>query len=359
MSDSESEKPFCPCPACAIEGAKYFARKVWGFSATKSPPKHHINHSATAVTPKTLVHESGKPASKDNKEQVLNPGTDAPSQDSTKGIFKGFFKDAPKKGPSKPRSGTPVQPALKELSIKNNSNTTVTPVAPTKGPVESAPKAVPKRNPNIKLATLIPVQYLVESAPKDNPKHSPDVTAALLISTQDSLKPAPKITPKHNPDFPVTPTQGQLKLKVTLDEFTSSTGHNLGPDVFHTRDPDNPGSRPGPIKEQAFDSSAGTPINHTQKSRDPQIKTEMTADPEPIPRPTKDECLARLQKHIAVEKKDLADGFFKKGLTEFGDKATNMVSSLMDAGCTKREIAMDLSVLALYNLVIFIGLALS
>lgn len=350
MSDSESEKPFCPCPACAIEGAKYLVWKVWG-SATKSPPrpKHHIDHSTTAVTP---VHE---PASKGNKEQVLNPGTNASSQDSTKGIF----KDTPKKGPSKPRASTPIKPALKEPSIKNNSKTTITLVAPTKDPVESAPKAVPKRNPNIKSATPIPSRHLVESAPKDNPEHSPDVTAAPLISTQDLLKPAPKIAPKHNPNFPVTPTQGQLKLEATLDGFTSSTGHNSGPDVSHTRDPDNPGSRPGSIKERAPDSSAGTPINHTQKSRDPQIKTEMTAGPDPITKPTKDECIARLEKHINKEKEDLAKSFFKKGVTEFGDGAEKMVSSLMDAGCIKKEIAQDLSVLTLYNLVILIGLALS
>lgn len=357
MSDSESEKPFCPCPACAIEGAKYLVWKVWGPSATKSPPrpKHHIDHSTTAVTPKTPVHESGKPASKGNKERVLNPGTGASSQDSTKGIF----KDAPKKGPSKPRAGTPIKPALKEPSIKNNSNTTVTLVAPTKDPVEPAPKAVPKHNPNTKPTTSIPVRYLVESVPKDNPENSPDVTAAPLISTQDSLKPAPKIAPKHNRDFPVTPTQGQLKPKATPDGFTSPTGHNSGPDVSHTRDPDSPGSRPGSTKEQAFDSSAGTPINHIQKSRDPQIKTEMTIGPESIPKPTKDECLARLQKHITKEKDDLAKSFFKKGLAEFGDGAEKMVSSLMDAGCIKKEIAQDLSVLTLYNLVILIGLALS
>lgn len=301
MSDSESEKPFCPCPACAIEGVKYLVWKFWESSATKSPrPKHHIDHSTTAVTP---VHESGKPTSKGNKEQVLNPGTDASSQDSTKGIF----RNTPKKGPSKPRAGTPIKPAPKEPSTKNNSNTTVTPVAPTKVPVESAPK----------------------------------------------------IAPKHNPNFPVTPIQGQLKLKATLDGFTSSTGHNSGPDVSHTQDPGNPGSRPGSIKERAFDSSAGTPINTTQKSRDPQIKTEMTADPEPIAKPTKDECIARLQKHITKEKEDLANSFFKKGVTEFGDGAEKMVSSLMDAGCIKKEIAQDLSVLTLYNLVILIGLALS
>lgn len=356
MSDSESE-PFCPCPACAIEGAKSLVWKVLGFSATKNPPKHH---SAIVVTPKTPAHESGKPASKD-KEQVLNPGTDASFQSSAKG----FPKDAPKKGPSKPSTGTPAQPALKELSIKNNSNTTVTPVAPTKDPVESAPKAVPKRNPNIKSATLIPVRYPVESTLKDNPKHNPDVTAAPLISTQDSLKSATKIAPKHISDpsvAPVIPTQSQLKLKVTLGGFTSSTGRDLGPDASHTRDPDKPGSRsPGFIKEQASGSSSGTSINYTQKPRDPQVKTEMSPDVKPvsIAKPTEDECLNRLRKHIAEEKADLADNFFQKGLTEFGGGATKMVSSLMDAGCTKREIAMDLSILTLYNLVIFIGLTLS
>lgn len=358
MSDSESETSFlqCPCPACAIEGVKSFIWKGWGSSDIKRPPKHHIGHSDTAATPKTPAHGPGRSASEDTKKQVLNGATGA----STQGSAKKSSKDTPKKRPFKPNTGTPPPPpylAPKGLPIKNTSDITITVAVPTKDPVESAPKTVPKHNPNIKFATFIPIQCPIESAPQDSPEHNPDATAAPIItkSTQDPPKLALKNASKHNPDVAVEPTQGQLKLKATPEE---PARHNLGPEAPHTRDPDEPGSRsPEPTKKQAFDPSAGNPINHIRKSRDQQAKTKMGADPIST-YPTEDECLTRLRKHIAEEKKDLADNFFQNGLTDFGDGVTKMVSSLIDAGCLKREIAKDLSVLTLYDLVVFIGLAL-
>lgn len=359
MSDSESETSFlyCPCPACAIEGVKSLIWKGWGSSDTKRPPKHHIGHSGTAVPPKNPAHGLGRSASEDTKKQVLNVATGA----STQGSAKKSSKDTPKKRPSKPSTGTPPPPpphlARKELLTKNTPDTAITVVVPTKDPVESAPKAALKHNSNIKFATFIPIQYPIQSAPQDSPEHNPDITAAPIIteSTQGPSKLSLN-APKSNPDVAVAPTQGQLKFKATLDEFA---GHNSGPEPPHTRDPDEPGSRsPVPAKKQALDPSAGNPINHVRDTQDQQVKSKMGADPITT-YPTEDECLTRLRKHIAEEKKDLADNFFKNGLTDFGDGVTKMVSSLIDAGCLKREIAKDLSVLTLYDLVIFIGLALS
>lgn len=361
MSDSESGTSFldCPCPACAIEGIGSFVWRGWRSSDTKRPPKHHIGHSDTAVTPKTPAHGPGRSVFEDTKKQVFNVGAGA----STQGSAKKSFKDTPKKQPFKPSTGTPLHLVLKELSIKNSSDTAITVVVPTKDPVKSAPKVVPKHNPNIKLATSIPIQCPIQSAPQDSPENNPNVTAAPIIAkpTQDSLKLTPKNAPKRNPDVAVSPTctQGQLKLKATLDESASPTRHNSGPEALHTRHPDEPGSRnPDPTKNQAFDPSAGNPINHIQKPQDNQdqqvkINHKMTT------KPTEDDCLSRLRRHISEEKKDLADNFFKDGLTNFGERVTEMVSSLIDDGCLKREIAMDLSVLTLYDLVLLIGLALS
>lgn len=82
--------------------------------------------------------------------------------------------------------------------------------------------------------------------------------------------------------------------------------------------------------------------------------------------PTKEECLKRLERHVTKEKiglqdpffKNRSDTFFKDRLEEFSKNAEKMVTSLIKVdGCRKAEIALDLSVLTLYDLAIFIGLA--
>lgn len=87
---------------------------------------------------------------------------------------------------------------------------------------------------------------------------------------------------------------------------------------------------------------------------------------QPIDIPTEDECLSRLTRHVMQEKAGLkdpffkgrADSFFKDRLEEFSKNARKMVTSLINVeGCRKAEIALDLSVLTLYDLSIFIGLA--
>lgn len=82
--------------------------------------------------------------------------------------------------------------------------------------------------------------------------------------------------------------------------------------------------------------------------------------------PTKKECLDRLTRHVEGEKMGLQEPFFKGRATpffegrleEFSTNAEKMVTSLINVeGCRKAEIALDLSVLTLYDLAIFIGLA--
>jgi hypothetical protein len=70
-------------------------------------------------------------------------------------------------------------------------------------------------------------------------------------------------------------------------------------------------------------------------------------------KPNADDCLQRLKNHITKEKKELGNKLLKS-VDKYGDAATNMVSSLINIGCDQREVAMDLSVLTLYDLVILI-----
>lgn len=103
----------------------------------------------------------------------------------------------------------------------------------------------------------------------------------------------------------------------------------------------------------------------------------------PIDIPTDAECLKRLGRHILGEKKHLTESFFQyfpavPAGTTLEDHLTNlskdpgglseelkkliknsreMITSLInDQKCRQAEIALDLSVLTLYDLAIFIGL---
>lgn len=404
MSDPESETSSflqCPCPACAIDGMVSFISWGWGSSGAKHQPRHHINSDA-AGTPKIPIHEPGK-SSTDIKKPVLNLDTGASTQDSAKPFTKGTQRKQ-----SKPSTNTPTQPTgtLNPRSIKNSPNPIPLPVALTKDPTESVPKHIPsitvvsvvptrgsvssapnceedlKNNPEIAVAPAIPTKTPVRLAIKDTLKHNPDVAATSVVNTQGSAKFPPEDVPKHNPSIavaPITPTAlpvnskdvttkhtlnvavvpitpTQASIKETPNETTSSTKHSPGPGTPHTQNPNRPTpGGPNSTQELACDSGTGAPINHTQ---DPQIETIMVDPLEPIIKPTEEECLARLATHIKREKADLVSGFFKDGLTDYGEKATKMVASLIDdEGCRKREIAMDLSILTLYDLVIFIGLA--
>lgn len=74
--------------------------------------------------------------------------------------------------------------------------------------------------------------------------------------------------------------------------------------------------------------------------------------------PTLEDCISRLDLHITESKPELGKKLFQNDIRKYGDMAKTMISSLQDLGCELR-LAKEFSVLALYDLVIFIGMSLS
>lgn len=79
-------------------------------------------------------------------------------------------------------------------------------------------------------------------------------------------------------------------------------------------------------------------------------------DPQPT-EPTLTDCVDRLNIHITESKKFLGRGLFQDGIDKYGEAAETMTSRLIGLGCEPR-LALEFSVLTLYDLVIFIGMSL-
>lgn len=71
--------------------------------------------------------------------------------------------------------------------------------------------------------------------------------------------------------------------------------------------------------------------------------------------PTLQECLSRLDIHITESKPDLGTKLFRNDIRKYGDAASAMITSLVNLGCDPR-LAIEFSVLTLYDLVVFIGI---
>lgn len=71
--------------------------------------------------------------------------------------------------------------------------------------------------------------------------------------------------------------------------------------------------------------------------------------------PTLKECISRLEIHIKESKPELDKKLFPDGIREYGGAASMMITSLIKLGCDPR-LAIEFSVLTLYDLVVFIGI---
>lgn len=71
--------------------------------------------------------------------------------------------------------------------------------------------------------------------------------------------------------------------------------------------------------------------------------------------PTLEDCLSRLDIHITESKPDLGTKLFRGDIRKYGDAARAMITSLVKLGCDPR-LAIEFSVLTLYDLVVFIGI---
>lgn len=76
--------------------------------------------------------------------------------------------------------------------------------------------------------------------------------------------------------------------------------------------------------------------------------------------PTLEECISRLNLHITRSKPKLGKTLFQdiNDISKYGDMAKSMISSLQVLGCELR-LAVEFSVLTLYDLVVFIGMSSS
>lgn len=91
------------------------------------------------------------------------------------------------------------------------------------------------------------------------------------------------------------------------------------------------------------------PANADVRITDTAAKTYRTG-------PTLEECISRLRLHITVSKPKLGETLFQDGISKYADIAKSMISSLQDLGCELR-LALEFSVLTLYDLVVFIGMS--
>lgn len=71
--------------------------------------------------------------------------------------------------------------------------------------------------------------------------------------------------------------------------------------------------------------------------------------------PTLQDCITRLEIHIMESKPDLGTKLFQGEVRKYGDAARAMIISLVNLGCDPR-LAIEFSVLTLYDLVVFIGI---
>lgn len=73
--------------------------------------------------------------------------------------------------------------------------------------------------------------------------------------------------------------------------------------------------------------------------------------------PTLNECISRLEIHVNESKPELGKRLFPDDIRKYGDAASTMITSLMKFGCDPR-LAIEFSVLTLYDLVVFIGIGI-
>lgn len=71
--------------------------------------------------------------------------------------------------------------------------------------------------------------------------------------------------------------------------------------------------------------------------------------------PTLKECIYRLEMHVKESKPELGKRLFPDDIRKYGDAASTMITSLIKLGCDPR-LAIEFSVLTLYDLVVFIGI---
>lgn len=239
-----------------------------------------------------------------------------------------------------------IQKEVQNSTKERASNSSISP----KDPVKFVPKEILDCAGELSILNLsTPAQDLIGSVPQN------------ASSSTNEPAPGPTASPKD-------------PAKSAFRDVSSSTNRNPGststPGAQGLVEP-VPGTVKNPTKEPAFNPGTGISIVLTQEPVKPDLKKpnpnyqdsqtniEMAIEGiiDPVTKPTQSECLERLNKHITIEKPKLGEKLLKK-VDDYAEVATKMVSALIDAGCDQHEVAMDLSILTLYDLVLLIGLTL-